>query len=165
MLEVVDFDHFLRRRWLASGPDALWVTEVTTDRWLVGERRRFWEIGEHRWLQELAFLWRQYTPCKSRNVNSYTVKSVNLFWLLRLVCTRGIWKVFSMVQFFSNLLTKPFMIDIILNCDLCSLVWNKCEADGVWWAQDITFEAGHEKMCLKSYANNKSADQPLLFAA
>ena len=27
------------------------------------------------------------------------------------------------------------------------------------------YEPGHEKICLKSYANDKGADQPLLFAA
>ena len=26
--------------------------------------------------------------------------------------------------------------------------------------KEITYEPGHEKMCLKSYANNKGADQP-----
>ena len=45
---------------------------------------------------------------------------------------RGIWKVLSMVQIFSDRLTKPFMFGIILNSYLCSLLWNKFEVESAW---------------------------------
>ena len=44
--------------------------------------------------------------------------------------TRGIWKVLSMVQYFSNWLTNPFLLGIILNSYPCSL----------WHVQDISLK-------------------------
>ena len=51
---------------------------------------------------------------------------------------RGIWKVLSMVQYFSNRLTNSFMFGIILNSYRFSMLRNKFEMEGVWQAQDIS---------------------------
>ena len=53
-------------------------------------------------------------------------------------CTRGIWKILSMVQYLSNRITNPFMFGIILNSYLSSMLQNEFEMEGVWQAQDIS---------------------------
>ena len=44
-------------------------------------------------------------------------------------CTRGIWKVLSMVFHLSNRFTNPIMFDIILKNDLSSMLWHKFHED------------------------------------
>ena len=72
--------------------------------------------------------------------------------------TRGIWKVRSMVQFFSNRLTNPFMFGIILNSCLCSMLGNKLEVHGMWQAQYILLWIhilfGHWKTQIFNEINN-----------
>ena len=44
-------------------------------------------------------------------------------------CTRGIWKVLSMVLYLSNQCTNPIMFDIILKNYLSFMLWHKLQED------------------------------------
>ena len=45
------------------------------------------------------------------------------------LCTRGIWKVLSMVFYLSYRFTKPIMFGIILKSHRSSMLWNKFHED------------------------------------
>ena len=78
--------------------------------------------------------------CTSNKANQNRIWTI---WLKPLssdtMCeyTRGIWKVRSMVQFFSNRLTNPFMFGIFLNSYLCYMFGNKFEMEDMWQVQYI----------------------------
>ena len=52
-------------------------------------------------------------------------------WTIYFGVTRGIWKVRSMVQYFSNRLTNPFVFGTILISNLCSMLGNKPGMEGM----------------------------------
>ena len=55
------------------------------------------------------------------------------------VCTRGIWKVLSMVFYLSNRFTNPIMFGIILKNYLSSMLWHKFLEDIMMQTRKILF--------------------------
>ena len=52
-------------------------------------------------------------------------------------CTRGIWKVLSMVFYLSNRLINPIMFGIILKSHFSTMLWHKCHEDVIMQTRKI----------------------------
>ena len=62
------------------------------------------------------------------------------FWSFKIIITRGIWKVLSMVFYLSKRFTKPIMFGIILKNYLSSMIWHRFYEDMIMQTRKIYCE-------------------------
>ena len=79
------------------------------------------------------------TPVPSKfSAASLLIPTTNQYSIYN-TCTRGIWKVLSMVFYLSNRFTNPIMFDIILKNYHSSMLWHKFHGDIIMQTRIISF--------------------------